>query len=74
MKCMQKWPLSEGQVAEMDFEVSVRNTFEANDYDDAVRQMVEWLQEAASTTAYIVKNMETGNESFVDAEKIGYRG
>lgn len=53
------------------YEVSVDNTFEASSPEDAVRQMVEWLLESASTTVYRVTNTEgipvTG---LYDAEKI----
>ena len=40
----------------MEYEVSVRNTFEADSFKGATEQMIAWLQENAWSAAYRVTN------------------
>ena len=50
--------------------VSVSNIFEdAESPEDAVRQMVEWLQENAHAAGYRVEPQDGGTSSFIDAER-----
>jgi hypothetical protein len=49
------------------FEVSVLNTFEATDAEDAVRQMVEWLVENAPRVGYRVTREGLDQYEFIDA-------
>ena len=49
------------------YEVSVTNTFDAEDAEDAVRQMVEWLIDNAAVTGYRVNLEGNGHVDFIDA-------
>jgi hypothetical protein len=40
------------------YEVSVRNTFDAESPEDAVRQMIEWIINNAPHTGYRVENLD----------------
>lgn len=51
----------------MEYEVSLRNTFEADNPVDAVAQMIEWVINNAYSTGYRVTT-ETGLSLFIDGE------
>jgi hypothetical protein len=53
-----------------EFEVSVRNTFEAVNAEEAVEQMVEWIQEYAGVTAYRVNRVGFSDVQLIDAEDL----
>lgn len=53
-----------------EYEVEVRNIFEAESPEDAVIQMAEWLAENARITAYRVGVFGSDVTEFIDAEKI----
>jgi hypothetical protein len=53
-----------------EYEVSVRNTFHADNYEDAVRQMIEWLQDNAAQTGYRVSLAGSSHVEFIDGEEV----
>lgn len=54
----------------MEFEVSVRNIFEADSAEDAVLQMAAWLSDYAYQIGYRVENENMS--LFIDAEDINH--
>jgi hypothetical protein len=54
------------------WEVSVHNSFDAVDAEDAVRQMVEWLQENAAGTGYRARREGSDESVFIDADDIDF--
>jgi hypothetical protein len=53
-----------------DYTISVSNIFEAESFEDAVSQMVEWINENAYAAGYRVVNEATGESRFIDAERM----
>jgi hypothetical protein len=61
-------------VSEQEYTVSVSNTFEANSPEDAVSQMILWIEEVARHAGYRWEN-ETGfMTGFIDADTINITG
>lgn len=52
-----------------EYEVSVTNTFEAETPQDAVAQMIEWLQEHSAFIGYRVLT-EAGDTVFIDGDDL----
>jgi hypothetical protein len=59
-------------VAQANYIVAVSCMFEATDPEDALKQMVAWIDQCAYTAGYRVTNTVTGQETFVDAEGIDW--
>lgn len=55
-------------MSEQEYEVSVSNIFLATDPQDALAQMTSWIDEAVYVAGYRVKNNDTGESWFIDAE------
>jgi len=53
-----------------EYRISVSNIFDAESFEDAVDQMVHWLNEHTFTAGYWVSNLETGESRFIDAENL----
>ncbi len=51
-----------------EYTVSVANTFEADSFEDALRQMIAWLDDYAYAAGYRISWDD--QEVFVDAERI----
>ena len=61
-------------VSEQEYTVSVSNTFEASSPEDAVSQMILWIEEVARHAGYRWEN-ETGFiTGFIDADSIDIMG
>jgi hypothetical protein len=52
------------------YEVSVSNSFETDTPEDAVRQMIEWLQENVAHTGFRVFDNEGSFVGFYDGDKL----
>lgn len=57
---------------EAEYEITLSNIFEAVGFEDALRQMVHYASEQAYMAGYRVKNLETGESVFIDAETIDW--
>ena len=57
-----------------EYEVSVSCNFEAESPEDALAQMVAWITENGDSVGYRIKNNETLESIFIDAEKIDLNG
>jgi hypothetical protein len=55
-----------------EYTVTVSNKFDAVSYEDAVKQMVAWLDDNAAFAGYRVSTGgdDMGNSVFIDAEKV----
>ena len=53
-----------------EYEVSIRNTFEAESHEDAVRQMIEWLIDNAAQAGYRVNLAGSSNVEFIDGDDV----
>jgi hypothetical protein len=52
-----------------EYEITLANIFEAEDEIDALAQMVAYTSDQAYVAGYRVKNLETGESTFLDAER-----
>lgn len=55
---------------EVEYKITLSNIFEAVSFEDALRQMVAYADEQAYQAGYRVKNLETGESVFLDAERV----
>ena len=55
-----------------EYTIRVSNIFEAESFEDAVLQMVAWLDENAYAAGYRVDNNSTGESRFIDAERLNH--
>ena len=58
-----------------EYEVTITNCFDATDPKDAVRQMIEWLQEAGAHSGYVVNRYnhlesEPYESLFIDGDDV----
>ena len=56
----------------MDYTVQVANVFEAETPEDAVNQMVAYLQDTADRAGYRVQSADGREDVFIDAEGFGF--
>jgi hypothetical protein len=67
-------------MSEKEYNVSVSNTFEANSPEDAVSQMVFWIEEVARHAGYrwessdVIAGFLQHETGFVDADRIDITG
>lgn len=52
--------------------VTVANFFAADSPEDALRQMVAYLDDYRTKAGYRVENYETGASSFIDAKTVNF--